>query len=166
MRTTAQYLEERDGDIEALALIPGWDLSLHRGDPMHIIFLGVALHFLGSCLWEIARSCFFGGGTIKKQLASAWMHMKAWVRAHGLQCSQSRFTKLSLQIKANYNYPELKAKAHNARVMLAWMADLTSECSEDSSTHPELRASAAWALADFCARRDAQPALEVATRPC
>ena len=155
LRTTESYLAERDGDVQALALIPGWHLSLHRGDPMHIIFLGVGLHFLGSCLWEIARSGFFGYGTIKKQLASAWLHMKRWVSAHGLQCSQSRFTKLSLQIKHGYNYPEIKAKAHNCRVMLAWMADLTSECSNDGSTHPQLRATAAWALADFCAQCDA-----------
>ena len=84
-RTTEQYFEERNGDIEALALIPGWHLSMHRGDPMHIIFLGVALHFLPCCIWELINTDVFGAGSIKVKLEKAWEHMKSWVRAHGLE---------------------------------------------------------------------------------
>ena len=85
---------------------------------MHIIFLGVALHFLACCIWELINTDVFGAGSIKVKLEKAWEHMKSWVRAHGLACSQSRFTRASLQIRDSYSYPEPKAKAHNARVMM------------------------------------------------
>ena len=53
--------------------------------------------------------------------------MQAWVRERGLQCSQAKFTKGALSLADNLSYAELKSKAHNCRVMLAWIAEACAE---------------------------------------
>ena len=45
--------------------------------------------------------------------------MRSWMREHSLECSQSRFTAGSLSQGKHPAFAELKAKVHNARVMLA-----------------------------------------------
>lgn len=40
-RTTAEYLAQQNADMQGLVSIPGWCLELHRGDPMHLLFLGI-----------------------------------------------------------------------------------------------------------------------------
>ena len=79
-RTDEQYFASRP-NREPLTEIPGWTLKLHRGDPMHMIYLGFALHLLGSCLLELCRSCKYGPGALDKQLARAWRPG----RTHGAQ---------------------------------------------------------------------------------
>ena len=80
-RTTESYLQtQRDnGAVQVLTQIPGWCLALHRGDPMHLIFLGFGLHVLGSCLLDLARRGTWGlAGTLKSKLARAWQRDSTW----------------------------------------------------------------------------------------
>ena len=76
--------------------------------------------------------------------------MKEWVRDHGLECSQSCFTMGSLSQGRKSNFAEIKAKAHNCRVMIAWLADVTRACGARDGHRGLARAAAFWALADFC----------------
>ena len=73
--------------------------------------------------------------------------MRSWVRARGLVCSQSKFSKGGLTIIDSYSYPELKAKAHNCRVMLAWSAERALDF--QGTLQGRVRASALFSLADF-----------------
>ena len=125
---------------------------------MRVIFLGVGLLFLRSCIWIVSQTEKFGPGGMKQRLLRCWENMLQWVRDHGLVCSQKRFSKLQLQLHTTLSYPDLKAKAHNCRIMLAWMADLLMELLAEGVefTDCDVRhvACAAWALADFCALCD------------
>ena len=84
-RTDEQYFASKPSR-EPLTEIPGWTLKLHRGDPMHMIYLGFALHLLGSCLLELCRSGKYGPGSLDKQLARAWRPG----RTHGAQRGAQR----------------------------------------------------------------------------
>ena len=75
--------------------------------------------------------------------------MRSWMREHSLECSQSRFTAGSLSQGKHPAFAELKAKAHNARVMLAWIADVSRAAVVDDD-HSRLRATMVWALASLC----------------
>jgi hypothetical protein len=46
--------------------------------------------------------------------------MRDWTRAHGLSCSQSRFTVGSLNLSGALKFPELKAKAHNCKALIQY----------------------------------------------
>ena len=73
--------------------------------------------------------------------------MRAWVRDHGLSCSQPKFKARNLNLFTAADYPELKAKAHNCRVLVAWMA---GECARfRDGQNGALRAACTWALARF-----------------
>ena len=71
-RTTQSYLLEHNSDLEVLTQIPGWCLALHRGDPMHLIFLGFGLHVLGSAIVDLARRGSWGNGNLRTKLMKAW----------------------------------------------------------------------------------------------
>jgi len=125
---------------------------------MHVIFLGVGLHWLGNVLWIfVLTTNWFGGGTVNQKLRRAWNRMKEWVRGTGQTCSHPRFTKKGLQIFNRFSYPELKGKAHNCKVMLGWIAQELADCLADGLVVPcnlDLLVTAGWALADFVAQLD------------
>ena len=203
VRTTEAYIAEQGDRLSDLCRIPGWDLSLHRYDPMHVIFLGIALHVLGSILMELTTTAgVWPGASRKARLLQAWtfwrkhrsmtpggvsaLHvsqyqyhaipsmfpgvscdsicpqgvnlccylsspriaMQEWVRSHGLQCSQPRFTPGSLSQGKRATYAELKSKAHNARVMVSWMSEVCNDQIHDG--HSRLRAHMCYSLAAWC----------------
>ena len=152
-RTTAEYRASQGDRLCNLCHIPGWHVSLHRYDPMHVLFLGAVLHMLGSVILDLAYARHWRGATHKERLQRAWLDMREWVREHGLQCSQSKFTMGAFSQGKRLAYAELKAKAHNARVMLSWIAEVCADCALED--HSQLRASMTFALADFCFQCDA-----------
>lgn len=71
-RTTQGYLARHNHDLEVLTGIPGWCLALHRGDLMHLMLLGFALHFLGSMLMALTARGRWRGRSLNQQLKNAW----------------------------------------------------------------------------------------------
>ena len=80
--------------------------------------------------------------------------MRRWCREHGLQCSQSRFTAGSLGRGKRPTYAEIKAKAHNCRVMLGWLSDLCFACRQQYGEHGWLVSVKTWSIAKFCQALD------------
>ena len=75
--------------------------------------------------------------------------MRQWMRDHGLSCSQSKFTPGALSLSDSLSFPELKAKAHNCKVMLGWVAEVCHGCQTRDGAHGIMRASMTFALADL-----------------
>ena len=148
MRTNEEYLAEIGAGRDDLTKIPGWHLGLHRGDPMHLIFLGFGLLVLGSCIMCLARVGRWRGASLSDKLLEAWHEMRSWMRAHGLTCSQTKYKQNSFTMQRLTDYPELKAKAHNCRVQLSWIAEICREHADPNNEELFLMATATWALAD------------------
>lgn len=151
VRTTSAYVCNRAETLPAFVLIPGWCLEIHRYDLMHVVFLGLALHLVGSCIMDLAERGFWAGPNLRSQLVRAWLDLRAWVRRHGLQCSQSRFTPGSLGRGSKKSaYAEIKSKAHNCRVMVSWLADILYIARDRYGVDSQRLAATTWALSDFC----------------
>jgi hypothetical protein len=78
VRTTASYVCDHAETLPAFVLIPGWCLEIHRYDLMHVVFLGLALHLVGSCIMDLAERGFWRGATIRLQLLRAWFLYLVW----------------------------------------------------------------------------------------
>ena len=72
LRTDQEFLRDQGEKLCELCLIPGWTRSLHRYDPMHVIFLGIALHVIGSVLMELVQRRYWLGATKKEGYRNAW----------------------------------------------------------------------------------------------
>ena len=156
-RSTRAYLAI-GRKLPILVKIPGWHLQYHRNDPMHILFLGIVLHLLGSTrMFLVTTQHHWPGNSIQDRLMQAWLAMRAWCRHRGLQCSQSRFTRGSLGQNRKATHAELKAKAHNSRVMLSWIADVCYHCKARYGETGQLLAVATWSLDDICYVVDSHP---------
>eukprot|EP00969_Alexandrium_andersonii_P261069 11541766-Alexandrium_andersonii.AAC.1 len=74
--------------------------------------------------------------------------MKAWVKQQKLTCTQTKYKPSVLGLEHARSFPELKTKAHNCRVQLAWVAALAQ--GHQHNEHDRHRACVAWAIADWC----------------
>jgi hypothetical protein len=72
LRDPMEYINEQGDNLTYLARIPGWCVDLHRGDLMHIIYLGFGNHVLGSCIMELAKEGKWAGTNLRAKLLSAW----------------------------------------------------------------------------------------------
>lgn len=159
-RTHAEYMAERGPDACALCDIPGWRLDTVKTDLMHNLFLGSALHVIGSVLVELVEEGWFGNAPLQKQqrLTEAYLRFKAWLKLNRITCSAGRFTMEGLGWTSRYRYPEYKSKAHNARVVLAWLQTETrSNATSVGTTTSQMRATMVWCLAQYCYEVDTQP---------
>ena len=133
-----------------LTQIPGWSLMLHRYDLMHVLYLGICLHLVGSIIIDLSDRRFWQGANVKCRLRRAFYQFKRWVHDSGQSCSQSMFTPASLGRGKKPKMAEVKAKAHNCRVMVAWVAEI---CAVAPQMYPEdgaLIATCTYAMAQYC----------------
>ena len=59
---------------------------------------------------------------LPQALKDTYRRFKAWCSASRIQCSQRQWTLTDLHMTGVQNYPWLKAKAYNARVILGWLS--------------------------------------------
>lgn len=131
----------RDGR-SPLCSIPGFHVQCVRGDIVHIVNLGVAQQFLGSCFIEMLSCGVFGNSQlpVAALLRDAYRSFKEHLRRYKVQSSQPRFTIRRLgrtQLRQN-KFPLLKAKAWNTRCISSWMCEIAA-ASECDGRHAELR---------------------------
>jgi hypothetical protein len=138
-----------------LFAIPGLRLETVLGDAMHGISLGMAQHACGNVLWELASEAPSNTTVQMQRLERLWVQFRHWCRQRGVETSQPRFTLGSLnKTKVTGTFPLFNGKAHNTRVVTAFLADLL--CSQRAdSLHARLVTMCIWALAAFYAAMDA-----------
>ena len=142
-----------------LSTFPGFDVTVSiLLDWVHNGFLGIHLIACGSALVYLAGQGDFGnpaGGDRKVILAvrlkRAWQAFCKWCRDERVGHSQQVFTRASLSVPnaADWEWPCLKAKAHNAMVIVRWLAALTSGTTPDAPRPRRLMARLFWALAEI-----------------
>lgn len=111
------------------ALCHGFDISTIQHCSMHTVNLGLAFTFNGSTLYHLLNIGWFGSPEtpLLDRLNHAYDDFLIFCRIEKVRCSQKRFRVSTLLKKANG--PFLTTKAHNARVVVAWLA----RCALDAS---------------------------------
>lgn len=131
--------------------IPGFHIRLMRVDVVHNLLLGMLQYNNGSIIWDLMLTGHFGAlahGT-NTLLRSAHSRFFAWCCSQGVRCSQPRFTPGRLGMSEATNYPCLDGKAHNMRIVTAWLADETQLAADLASPHGQKRAALAYLQGDF-----------------
>ena len=121
--------------LPAISGIPGFSLSMTVPDPMHTIHLGLCLVAIGSALRILIRRRRFGvfvgkwENVCRDSLQAAFARFAAFARKHKIRHSQQQFTPGMMNMtNKSTEFPEMKAKAHNAAVVTMW---LTAEMRAD-----------------------------------
>jgi hypothetical protein len=81
-------------------------------------------------------------------------HMRNWAKANKFEISQSRFTPNMFNRKTQTVYAEIKAKAHNCKVMLYWLAAIIVPANLEGDAE-RLITCMIWSLTEFCKIIDA-----------
>ena len=110
-----------------LARIPGFSRDLIKVDVMHNLHLGSGLHVFASAILELCEEGLWGAGSINTRLSRAWQEFEQWRKLWKLDCSMSKLTLTTLGVEKKTNYPCLKAKAHNCRILVAWLSEKAVE---------------------------------------
>jgi len=130
-RSHEEYMHEQGDDVNPLCRIPGWHLHMVKVDLMHNFFLGTVLHLVASAVVQMADEGWFGQATLPKKtrLREAYARFAKWKRDGKFRCSVACFTPAALKWTSRHSYPEWASsvKAHNARMLLAWLALETSK---------------------------------------
>ena len=107
---------------------------------MHSLNLGVYQIVVAEGILALARS---SEKCLTDALKEAYAMFKAWLRESKVACSQRLWTLRSLHVDAdNPNYPFLKCKAYNCRVIMGWLSESWCEASPCFSSEVALSSSA------------------------
>lgn len=94
---------------------------------MHACNLGIFLVVIAEGILLLARNLYHQL-SLEESLQVTYLKFKSWLSTKGISCSQRRWTLRSLHMTGEVpNYPWLKAKAFNARVILGWLAETYSQ---------------------------------------
>ena len=87
---------------------------------MHSLNLGLFLVVVAEGILALARSSQL---PLKAALKETFLSFQAFIRRNKIPCSQRAWTERALHLSGEVaNYPWLKCKAYNSRVILAWLA--------------------------------------------
>lgn len=93
---------------------------------MHSLNLGVFLIVTAEGILALARASPL---PLNAALKDTYRSFQAFIRRNKIPCSQKAWTQRSLHLTGEVeNYPWLKAKAYNSRVILAWLAVPCQAC--------------------------------------
>ena len=118
--------------------------------------------FIRQAIVELVLEHHFGQGSYAVRLTKAWVGLKTWASDNKISLTHPKFTRARLQWENNSQYPALKSKAYNARVMVVWMAHVTHDNVARSSppNEKQIYRHALFAnLAKFCQHLDEYPHL-------
>ena len=107
--------------------IPGWHIMLQRADIMHCAFLGLLAVTCANVVWELMEMSFFGPVEISREdrVKSAYVMLKSWLRLQGRSISHMGFTLGSLGSPQSGNQPCFGTKAHDTRMLVSWLSEIT-----------------------------------------
>ena len=146
---TQKVAQAKPGHLSLLTTIPGWTMGLHPYDLMHVLFLGVCAHLVGSVLIDLCELGHWSGPNLRAKLAKAWRAFKKWAREHGVTSSQPMFKPGNLGRGKKPVLAEIKAKAHNCKVLVTWLAAVTELCPRKYGSHGQQMATCVYAMAHF-----------------
>ena len=146
-----------------LTQLPGFHITMLKGDITHTLHLGLCLHVVACSLVELAKANAFSEvparRSLKIKLHAAWVRFTAWCHERRIDHSQPAFTPARCGVKQGKSPCMISyaAKAHNMRVVTAWLADECRQSPDARTFQGRLRASCTFALAEFQFLLDCSP---------
>lgn len=146
-----------------LCNVKGWHPHGNRQDWMHGVYQGLGQNIAANTIVELLMLNFWGSRMLgfDKILARAWKHFRLWCKQNHISCSAPKFTRANLSWESRYEYPTLKGKAWNCRVILAWLASVCSSPrhATHGGPHADLRRACVVSMADVCNDIEANPTI-------
>ena len=153
-RLHSSYMASPAAAASPLAQIPGYHISMNRGEPMHVGPLGVMPDVAGSALQELCIENVFGGGELspwefrfQTQLNIAYDRFVVWCKQNRQCHTIKRFGRHGFCMTRLHGvFPYYKGKAHNCLVLCRWLEII---CAEHTDTPQRaLRAQVLFAWVD------------------
>ena len=147
LRTHAEYIGHFD-EAPPFARLPGFHISMVRGEYMHLVCLGVGHVVVASMFLELCQEGMFGHRFVGRklirynlQLRYAYLKFTAWAKSNRRSHSQRMFSLALLSLGTSMKrIPIFKGKAANTMVVLQWLESLVSCKEQQTSRHQKLRA--------------------------
>ena len=131
-RSTSSYQRSPGGLRSPLSQLPGQHLSLLRGEAMHAGCLGSIPDVVASCIVEMAGCGLFGfselttwENRLQAQLNVAYEQFSIWAKSNDQVHRIRRFHRMGFDMKTLTSWPFFKSKAHDALVVVRWLAHAT-----------------------------------------
>ena len=139
--------------------IPGWHIMLQRADFMHGTFPGLFAVACANVVWELMEMGFFGPVEISREdrVKSAYVMLKSWLRLQGRSISHMGFTLGSLGSPQSGNQPCFGTKAHDTRMLVSWLSEITKDVADKDTSRGRHRHSLCWAQQDLCRAMELAP---------
>ena len=154
-RSHADYMASDAAAKSPLTLIPGYHLSLNRGEPMHTGPLGCMPDAAGSVVVDLCMENVFGCGDLsgwdyrlQAQLNVAYSEFMLWCKNAHQSHTIKKFGRHGMSMKTLHgSFPFYKGKAHNCLVLCRW---LNTVCATRIETPmKQLRSYVLWAWVSF-----------------
>ena len=124
------------GGVPHIFSIEGFRLEGVVIDVMHAVDLGVALHVMGNCIFELIKSGALGR-TMAKSLERFWDCLTDWYKTNRIT---SRIPKLSLEdVRRPGKAPKLQAKAAKARHLVPFVLKMVQDHAKDGDPHDRIK---------------------------
>ena len=112
---TAPWNEEPE-----FTLLSGFRMEMIPIDALHCFHLGIGRDLVGSVIRAMAKSKYWPGSNLDKQLAHASADLKTFARSSGLKCQLKKLTKANLNWVSD-GYPECHCKGNDTFVLIRYL---------------------------------------------
>ena len=128
----------------------GGRLELIFHDLMHVVLLGIGKDLIASFLADEVDSLLVVEER-SAHLKQAFLDYCSWLRQRGISTSAKPFTMQSIGRESKRHFPELQSyyKAVEIKLLIFYFADRYQYVGAHASETEQLRAMAAYSLADF-----------------
>lgn len=158
-----KLLRVSDASYRASAVNPSpwtryrsWQVSRHRDDLTHMLWLGVGKDVGGQILYDLA--IVGGQAELGQRMRTLHADMLRWFAARNVRCGVPRFSKSTVTASSANEYPvlESKLKAIQTKMIFIWCSWLAVDIAnrEGADDYAKLRATMAWSLSAFVATLD------------
>ena len=139
----------------------GWHLTLLLREPAHAGPLGVLGVINGQVIKDLVLAGVFGEALSLTKwderfnylVGMAWAAFDTWAKAHNKKHNVKLWTRWRLALTTMKSFPKLKCKAHDALVVLEWVAHMSNkhvvDCGDLPQEYGELRAWLCWSWHRF-----------------
>ena len=139
----------------------GWHLTLLLREPAHAGPLGVLGVINGQVIKDLVLAGVFGEALSLTKwderfnylVGMAWAAFDTWAKAHNKKHNVKLWTRWRLSLTTMKSFPKLKCKAHDALVVLEWVAHMSNkhvvDCGDLPQEYGELRAWLCWSWHRF-----------------
>jgi len=156
--SNTQYIANAGANVSHWSMIPGYTLGRTLQDWMHNVYLGIGRDATASCMYDLCKQGYFGGGSLDVQLKRMFRRYKCWCKKHKLAYTRKMFSPRLIGVNPlspNAKFPECtkRIKAAYMKTLIHYLAFVTKNVltyQKEADIDAPLRATMCWGLANTC----------------